>query len=284
VTLGIGDDAAVVRWAGSEMVVTTDLLCDGVHFVLAETEPGLVGRKALAVNLSDLAAMAARPKAAVIAVLWPRDIELARAQAVYEGLMELADEFDVAVVGGDTNSWLGPLVISVTLWGEGTPLGLLRRDAAQVGDAILVTGQLGGSRLGHHLTFDPRVYEAIELKRRFTLHAGMDISDGLSLDLSRLVAASKVGAELTLASIPISHAAEMLSQASGRTALDHALADGEDFELLLTAPPDAADRILQDAELSLQVSRIGTIVAEPGLWHLDALRQRQPLAVQGYLH
>ena len=250
--LGVGDDAAILQLAQSrDCIVTSDLLAEGTHFVLPvdgsldEILPR-VGRKALAVNLSDIAAMAARPLAAVISLLLPKRNALTVAEGLYDGLLPLAEEFRTAVAGGDTNCWDGPLVISVTAIGETTSHGPLRRDRAQPGDAILVTGDLGGSITGKHLDFTPRVREALLLHQRCDLHSGMDISDGVSLDLARLCEASGCGALLQQEAIPISDAARTVAaeSKSGRTPLEHALSDGEDFELLLTAPASVAEQML----------------------------------------
>ncbi len=290
VTLGIGDDAAVYLPGTTQtgdpaaQVVTTDLLCEGVHFVWDQTTPGAIGRKALAVNLSDLAAMAARPRAAVVALLWSKPRLIAEAQALYEGLLELADAYRVAVIGGDTNTWTGPLVISVTLFGDATERGVLTRRGAQPGDIIMVTGQLGGSLAGHHLTSQPRVAEALQLHEDYALHAGMDISDGLALDLHRLTEASGVGAELELSKIPISDAARQLSTSSGKSPLQHALGDGEDFELLIIAAESTAARMLAEQPLDVPLTRIGTIVPDRGLWWRDDQQRRMALPITGYLH
>lgn len=282
---GIGDDAAILtNFSHNGLVLTTDLLCDGIHFDVQGTSPDRIGHKALAVNLSDLAAMAARPYAAVISLLWPRSADIDQAKQMYEAMIRLADRYDVAIVGGDTNRWEGGLVISVSLTGEVTAHGSLRRGSAQVDDVIVVTGQLGGSLLGRHLDFEPRVREALHLHRAYTLSAGMDISDGLSLDLARLCHESQLGAELDLDCLPISAAAVQLSQTTGRDAREHALSDGEDFELLLTLPGKEAERLLADQPLDIPVTRVGVIIAEPGLWHRDECGQRQRLPVEGFLH
>ena len=284
VLLGIGDDAAVLRGDRRDWVITTDMLCDGVHFRWGEASPEQIGHKLMGVNLSDMAAMSAVPRAAVVSVAWPRDFTLDAAQRLYEGMLKLADEFNVALIGGDTNSWSQPLVVSVTMWGNATNRGVLRRDGAQVGDRILVTGKLGGSLLSHHLDFTPRVRESLDLHARYTLHAGMDITDGLSIDLARLTTASAVGAELDLAAIPVAPDAFLCSQTSGRSPLEHALSDGEDFELLLTAPPEEASRILVDTNLDCAVHDVGQIIKLPGLWTLDPSGQRRAIEPQGYLH
>lgn len=283
--LALDDDASLFLDAANErLVTTTDLLCEDVHFDLREASLELVGRKALAVNLSDLAAMAAVPRLAFVSIAWPSDRDPLLARQLYQGLLELAKPFNVQLGGGDTNRWPGKLVINVTVIGQATSRGVLRRSGAQLGDAILVTGPLGGSILGHHLDFEPRVQLALDLNARYQLHAGMDISDGLSLDLSRLTTMSGVGAELELASIPITDAARRLSRSTGRTPLEHALSDGEDFELLLTVPPDDAARILSDNPLSHSIVQVGTIMAGEGVWYRDASGQRHRMSAEGYRH
>lgn len=276
--VGPGDDAAVVDLGDPKLVVTTDMLMDGVDFVLADVDPQLIGRKALAVNLSDLAAMAAQPTAIVVSVALPRRNAFAFATEVYEGLIPLAEEFDTAIAGGDTNTYDGPLVINVTAFGRLTDRGPFLRSGARVGDEILVTGDFGGSILGKHFTFIPRIREALKL-REFDIHAAMDVSDGLSLDLSRLCAASDCGAELDLAAVPIAAAASKTADA--KSPLDHALGDGEDFELILAVPPSEAKRLLEEQPLGhVRLTRIGRFIAEPGLRAIDG----KPLTPRGYEH
>jgi thiamine-monophosphate kinase len=285
--LGPGDDAAVLRTAGiDECVVTVDLLTDHVDFELAEADPARVGRKALAVNLSDLAAMASRPMAAVVAVALPRRGAWDLAVALYEGMLPLAERYEVAIAGGDTNTWDGPLVLSVTLLGQVTGRGPLRRSGAKPGDRILVTGALGGSILGRHFDFEPRVHEAILLNERYELHAGIDVSDGLSLDLARLVRASGCGAIVQVDAVPIHEAARRLAAqaADGSTPLGHALGDGEDFELVLAVPAAEAQRMLAEQPLGVPLSAIGEIVAEPGLWQREGDGPPRPLAAKGWEH
>jgi len=192
--LGIGDDAAVLATAGrSDIVLTTDLVADHVDFDLRTDDPRRVGHKVLAINLSDLAAMAARPLAAVVALNLPRHGALKLATELYEGLLPLAERFHIAIAGGDTNSWDGPLVVSVTALGEVTADGPLTRRGAQPGDRIIVTGTFGGSILGRHLDVEPRVVEALLLNQRYRLHAGIDCSDGLSLVLWQFCEESRWG-------------------------------------------------------------------------------------------
>ena len=285
--LGPGDDAAVLRLAhGSECVVTTDLLTDGVDFELDRVDPRRIGRKALAVNLSDIAAMASQPVAAVIAVALPRAGGFELARGLYEGLAPLAARYRVALAGGDTNYWDGRLVISVTLIGEPTDRGPLRRAGALPGDRIVVTGQFGGSILGRHLDFEPRVDEALLLHERYALHAGIDVSDGLSLDLGRLCDESGCGAVVWPDAIPISPDARRLTdeRACGMTPLDHALSDGEDFELILAVPAAVADRMTAEQPIEAGLTVIGEFVAERGLWQRSAAGAILPLERRGFEH
>jgi thiamine-monophosphate kinase len=304
--MGPGDDAAILRLGDrADCVMTVDLLTDGVDFDLAATDARRAGRKALAVNLSDLAAMAAKPVAAVIALALPRHGGQRLAIELYEGLIPLAERYSTAIAGGDTNSWDGPLVVSVTAIGEVTARGSLLRNGAKPGDRIIVTGEFGGSILGKHLDFDPRVNEALLLNERYTLHAGIDCSDGLSLDLSRLATESRCGAEIDLSKVPVSTAARQLAaqpkvarrdpkgaaadNASRSdallSALGHALGDGEDFELILAVPPADAQRMISEQPLGpLRLTDIGEFVAEPGLWEVDSAGERKPLPVRGYQH
>ncbi len=217
--LGPGDDAAVLRMAGiEECVITVDLLTEGVDFLLAEIDPRRVGRKALAVNLSDLAAMAARPLAAVLAVALPRIGGHQLAVQLYEGILPLAEKYDLAIAGGDTNSWDGPLVITATLLGQVTARGPLCRKGALAGDRIIVTGAFGGSILERQFDFEPRVNEALLLNQRYELHAGMDVSDGLAIDLSRLIGESGVGAIVETDCVPIHDDARRLARSAAMAA------------------------------------------------------------------
>jgi thiamine-monophosphate kinase len=284
--LGLGDDAAVLRMAAvEECVITVDMLNDHVDFELAQVDPRRVGRKALAANLSDLAAMASRPLAAVIALALPRSGGRPLAEALYEGMIPLAERYNVALAGGDTNSWDGPLAISITLLGAVTSKGPLCRGGARPGDRILVTGSFGGSILGRHLDFEPRVEEALTLHANYELHAGIDVSDGLSIDLAHVVEESHCGAVLRAEAVPIAPDAVRLAErlADGSTPLEHALSDGEDFELVLAVPPQEAHRLLADQPLGVRLSDIGQFVVEPGLWIEDAAGRR-PLASRGWEH
>jgi thiamine-monophosphate kinase len=283
--LGIGDDCAVLYLEpAAETLVTTDMLMDGRHFQLDRDGPEAVGYKALGVNLSDIAAMAGVPVAAVVAVALPRARAAAVAQGLHAGMLPLADRFEVDLVGGDTNAWDGPLVISVTVLGEAKKRPV-RRAGAQPGDAILVTGPLGGSLRGRHLRPEPRIAEALALHAAVPIHAMIDISDGLSSDLGHILEESgRIGAILDAGAIPIHPDAHTASALDGRSPLDHALNDGEDFELCLTVPPEAAERLAHAAPAPAVVHRVGVVTEHAGLWLRAAGGASAPLVARGFDH
>ena len=283
VLLGPGDDTAVLRApAGGSWLVTTDMLLEGSHFRFPQADPKQVGRKAMAVNLSDIAAMAGKPVAAVASVGLPRSGGRSLAEALYLGMRELADAFDTALVGGDTNSWDGPLVISVTVFGEATGRGPVTRGGARPGDWLLVTGSLGGSILGKHVDFTPRVREALALHQQTTLHAMIDISDGLAADLKHICDESGCGAVLHAESIPISSVARQMRD--NHSALEHALGDGEDFELLFAVSPEDGRKLLEAQPVpGITLTHVGECIAEPGLF-LEEGGERSVLKPMGYVH
>jgi thiamine-monophosphate kinase len=282
VLIGPGDDtAALALTPNAPCLVTTDMLLEGSCFLLAEVGPRLVGRKAMAVNLSDIAAMAGRPVAAVVSVGLPRSGGRALAEELYLGLREMADAFATALCGGDTNSWDGPLAISVTLLGEATERGPVQRKGARPGDWLLVTGPLGGSIRGKHLTFTPRVREALQLHEEADLRAMIDISDGLAADVNHLCRESGCGAVLRADAIPITEEARTMGD--GRSPLEHALSDGEDFELAFAVRPEDGRRLVATQPIpGITLTAIGELV-DAGLW-LEEASQRRPLEPRGYVH
>jgi thiamine-monophosphate kinase len=285
--VGAGDDAAILRLTDrANVVATTDMLMDGVDFELGRHEPERIGRKALAVNLSDLAAMAAAPIGALVSVALPRHGGEQLAKRLIEGMLPLVTEFDCPIAGGDTNSWEGPLVISITALGEVPPERRWLRSGAQPGDAIVVTGRFGGSILSSHFDFTPRVREALWLAENAAVNAAIDVSDGLSLDLSRICEASGCGAVINLEKVPIASAAKELArqEVNGLSALDHALGDGEDFELILAVPAEQATDLIARQPLNVPLTQIGNFVAELGLFGRDKRGTVQPLKPCGYEH
>ena len=279
---GIGDDAAVLAATGDDVVVTTDLICDGTHFIAAETDPYLIGRKAMAVNLSDIAAMAARPQTAFVSLLLPRSVSEDDAQQLMRGMTDLAHRHGCVVAGGDTNVWNGALAINVLIIGEVTKQRPLKRSGARPGDALVVTGSLGGSLAGHHLTFEPRIREALQLHSEYNLSAGMDLSDGLALDVRRMATASDCGVVIEADAIPVSTSAREMAD-SDDEAIERAIGDGEDFELLLALPADEANRLVHDQPLETVVTRIGECVAGNECV-LTRNGQSRPLPKLGYEH
>lgn len=232
-----GDDMAVLRWSGEDLLlVAVDQVIDGVHFDSAIHSPRQIGRKVMNRNLSDCAAMACLPAGAVACVALPQGCGQEYARELYMGMREAADAFDCGIVGGDTGSWAGKLVASVTILGRSAGIAPVRRSGAKVGDWIYVTGALGGSILGRHMDFVPRIALARSLAGAHKITAMIDISDGLSRDLAHICRSSGVGAEIESERIPVHADAVTLSAKDGRPALEHALHDGEDHELAFTSP------------------------------------------------
>jgi len=289
VVVGAGDDCAVLEVGAGDrrLLFKTDAVVEGVHFK-AETPPEKIGRKALGRCLSDVAAMAGTPTAAVITLGLPKQFDPGRIENIYAGINALAEQHGVAIVGGETTTNPDRMLISVALIGT-VPRGqLLRRSGAKVGDAIFVTGDLGGSIAGRHLEFEPRLAEARWLAEHFTLHALMDVSDGLAGDLGHVLTASHVGAELLKSAIPISRAAKEISKKgdAAKPAIVAALTDGEDFELLFTLPGKSAVPLLDAWKQQfpkLKLSCIGKITAGHGLKLRDETGVR-PFALPGYVH
>jgi len=231
---GIGDDAAVLRWpARQELLFASDMLVEGVHFRRGDP-PRAIGWKALACNISDIAAMGGRPCAAVVSLGLPPSTPVRFVDALYAGLRACAGRFDVDIVGGDTVR-APQVVVDVAIIGRVAPGRAVLRSGARVGDRLFVTGRLGGSlRSGRHAIFVPRVREAQALVRRVSPSAMMDLSDGLASDLWQMARASRVTMRVEAARIPIARAAHTL---------EHALMDGEDFELLFTVPKTRIARV-----------------------------------------
>ena len=279
--LGIGDDAATLHLGDTQdlTVVTTDLIADGSHFRSEDHSAAQIGRKAMAVNLSDIAAMAASPVAAFVSLLLPVQCSETYVQELMSSAIELANSFGCTVAGGDTNVWNGPLAVNVLIIGRTTGKAPLQRSGAKPNDRLMVTGELGGSIHGHQFEFIPRIQEALWLHTNFEIDACMDLSDGLALDLQRLCSASGCGAEIRADWLPVS------SRVTGRgeAAIHAALGDGEDFELLLAASPDESERVLQSTARKFDIHVIGTCTKDKGIWLSDA-NGRRPMPQLGFEH
>lgn len=240
VVVPIGDDLAALKWAGEDLLlIGVDQVLDGVHFDSAVHSPRAIGRKVMNRNLSDCAAMACLPVAAVATVALHRGAGEGYARELYAGLRDAADPFSCPIIGGDTASWDGKLVVTVTVLGRSAGVKPITRGGAKVGDFLFVTGPLGGSILGRHMTFSPRIKLARQLVATGRVTAMIDLSDGLSRDLPHICQASGVGAVVDASRVPIHSDAKRLAERSKGTPLHHALHDGEDHELLFTATGSA---------------------------------------------
>ena len=276
VRVGIGDDAAVLRYRRGEwLLFASDMLVEGVHFQRHRVPAQWIGWKALACNVSDIAAMGGHPLWAVVSLGMPPSTPVQFVDGLYAGLSRCARRFGLAIVGGDTVR-APHIIVDVAIVGSVASRSLTLRSGARVGDALFVTGRLGGSyRSGHHARFVPRLREAQALLRAIRVHAMMDLSDGLAADLWQMSRASRVTLRVDAAGIPISRA--------GRT-LPHALMDGEDFELLFAVGPREAARVPRRLG-ACPVTRIGIVVKHGigvELEHPDG--QIKPLTPTGFKH
>jgi thiamine-monophosphate kinase len=282
VVVGIGDDCAVLRGSDPDkyLLYTCDPVVEGVHYRPTD-RPRQIGWKAMARNLSDIAAMGGLPLWAVVSVGLRRNTDARWVKELYVGLSAAARKFGCQIVGGDTTHVKHEQFIVVALVGEVERSRMTPRSGSRVGDSIFVTGTLGGSRRGKHLTFTPRIKEARWLVGNFPVHAMIDLSDGLSSDLQRSVEASRPGTgfEIHAAEIPIARAA--------RGSLAAALNDGEDFELLFTIDPRHVTALRQKwaRQFPLELTEIGRVVRSREKVTIISLDgSRKPLAPAGYDH
>ena len=257
IPIGIGDDMAQIALAqGCSVLITTDMLLDGTHFHAQTAGLKRVGYKSMAASLSDCAAMATIPLAAVVAVGLPRGFSEGELKELHAGIVSAADKYSCPLVGGDITSWQGAgrLVVCVSMLSKPGDKPPVRRNGAKVGDVICVTGSLGGSGLRKHLDFEPRVAEALEIVRIADLHAMMDLSDGLSTDLNRICNQSGVGAMVEASALPISEDARATADP-----LSAALNEGEDFELLFTLSQDQWERLRAAWRGPVPITEVGRI-------------------------
>lgn len=306
VLIGVGDDTAAIAWPGGTLLLTTDTQLEDVHFRRATATLRDVGAKALAVNLSDIAAMGGEPRYAVLALALPPSSTVAELDDLYAGLGEMAARYGVALVGGDTCAAPDRLVLNITLVGrvEGAPV---RRNGARPGDAILVTGTLGASAAGlaalehgplpvppevaarlhgAHRRPTPRIAEGRLVGASGAATAMIDLSDGLATDLGHIAAESGVGAEVRLAALPVDAAAIQVAAKLGVDPLTWAVSGGEDYELLFTARAADAAALARrvTAETGTRVSLIGEVrPARDGVRFVDA--SGKPVAMRpGFEH
>lgn len=240
-----GDDMGGLRLGDRLLLVTVDQVADGVHVQVEGTPLDLIARKAIVRNLSDVAAMAAKPLGAVAAVSLPRDFGEDRARKLADALRYHADRYGCPMFGGDVSIWDHPLLITVTVLAEPGPTGPILRSGARPDDRIYVTGQLGGAwdeqGGGPHLHAEPRIELAHQLAAQLgpDLHSMIDLSDGLAGDLGHICRMSQVAAEVDTSAIPLRPEAAVAAERDGQPAWQHALSDGEDYELCFTVAAGA---------------------------------------------
>ncbi len=278
VVKGIGDDTAVIKWTRDlYLLFTCDILIEDVHFKMNRTTPYQIGWKAMARNISDIAAMGGVPKYALVSAGINPNLSASFVDGIYRGIKKAADEFKINLVGGDISRSM-KLVIDISLLGEVEKKALVTRSGAKVGDLILVTGSFGGSIKGKHLNFIPRLKEARQLVRNFKINSMIDVSDGLALDLGRILDASSVGARIYENAIPLSRDAESFKKA---------IREGEDFELLFTMNAKEAKRFfkLALAKMERPVTLIGEIRDKKyGYRLINKNGKEEKLEAKGYLH
>lgn len=303
VIVGIGDDAAALLPSPRQLqLLATDMLIESVHFDLTTTTPWQLGYKAIAVNLSDIAAMGGVPKHCVVSLALPRNVQVDFVRDLYQGMKEICRRFTVNIVGGDTVSSPQGLVLNVAVTGEVEPARLQRRSGAKPGDLVVVTGELGNSAAGLDLLRRGHWQEYVFARRLVTCHltpqpqvqAGLllaafansmnDISDGLASEANEIAAASQVAVRLFEQQIPLSAELTAASAVLGNAALDYALYGGEDYQLLVTIEPEKL-RVLPANEITAQLTVIGEIVSGPaGVELVAADGTARGLAPKGYNH
>ncbi|MDD5495802.1 MAG: thiamine-phosphate kinase [Candidatus Omnitrophica bacterium] len=275
---GIGDDTAVLKWTKDKyLLFTCDMLIEDVHFKLNKAKPYQIGWKALGRNISDIAAMGGMPRHAVISIGLNPKYPASLLDGIYKGISALGRKFGVNIVGGDTCR-SEKLVIDISLIGEVEKKNLLTRRGAKVGDVIFLTGSIGGSIKGKHLNFVPRLDESRKLTRNFRINSMIDISDGLELDLWRILESSRVGARIYQNMIPLSASADSFRDA---------LREGEDFELLFTMDVKEAKRFLisERVRIKAPVTLIGEVMDRKYGYKLITTDGKiENLKAKGYLH
>lgn len=299
--LGIGDDAAAVRLSpGMVLLSTADLLAEGVHFDLAWSDPCSLGKKSLAVNLSDIAAMGGVPRFALLSLAIPAELPLEFMESFVSGFLAQAAKYGVSLIGGDTSASRGGLVISVTLLGEQQPQKIVTRSGARVEDLICVSGTLGDAALGlrqlqsgvrqgepvrRHLEPEPRVELGRALAEAGIPTAMIDVSDGFAADLGHILTASGKGGRVNVDLLPRSAAFSSLVAGSSADYSALPLSGGEDYELLFTLPAARyADALALATAAGTTIAEVGRISAEGGLVLEDAAGNRHEAGFCGYDH
>lgn len=297
------DDCGIFITDSTSIAATTDSFVEGTHFTSTD-RPEEIGWKAVTATISDLAASGCKPRWLLLSVALKKGLGEEWAKRLAESIARCAEKYSASIIGGDTTSSQHATMLTVTALGTPFPGGPVLRGGAVVGDVIAVTGSLGGSLSGRHLNPEPR-FKEMQLLLSFTLkhkslaniaeihglHASMDISDGLAIDLSRLCHESGIGAELLAEQIPVSQAARLMSSTSGKTPLQHALGDGEDFELLLAINPQIwpelaefwSGEMKKDKKLAA-LSMVGRATSDMKLKLIRDDGQIDILLAEGYEH
>jgi len=278
---GAGDDCAIVEMPGSKkyLVLKTDCVVEGVHFMHG-TSASDAGWKAMMRPLSDFAAASAVPQFALITLIVPQQTKVAWVQGLYRGLRRAAKCFEVSIVGGETSNTLGPIAIAVSVIGFVEKPRAASRRGGRSGDDIFVTGLLGGALKQKHLKFVARIVESRWLTKNFSIHAMMDLSDGLGADLPRLARASKVGFDIELENLPVARGATV----------DNAISEGEDYELLFAISPrdgNSLERQWRRKFPKLPLTRIGSLNRKAPVTdakHRPGFPIANPKLPRGYVH
>jgi thiamine-monophosphate kinase len=284
VEIGPGDDTALIHAPSLRMLLAIDTIAEGVDFIVGKASPRAIGRKALAVNLSDIAAMGGRPLWCMISVNLREGLGAAFARGVYLGLEKLSREAKCPLVGGDVTGWKDGVVVTVAIGGTLAGKQAITRSGAKPGDVVLVTGALGGSILGKHLRFTPRLEEGAWLAQHAAPSAMIDMSDGLGVDAGHIAAESGVALEIDAGRIPVSPDARRLARRDRGSPLSHAVGDGEDFELLFTMARRTAERVLREKPFRTRVTAIGRVVEGSGAWLVREDGKRERIDAKGYEH
>ncbi|MCS7221111.1 MAG: thiamine-phosphate kinase [Anaerolineae bacterium] len=308
VIVGIGDDVAVLQNRDRYILATCDVQVEGVHFLREKILPYQLGRRAVAINVSDIAAMGGVPCYLLVSLMLPRETEVEFVDGLYEGMREECSRWGSEIVGGNMAHSPDRIIVDLFLLGEVEPERLLRRSGARVGDQVLVTGTLGDSAAGlalllhpeatcpdlhrefalrRHLTPTPRLWEGRVISRSGLATAAIDVSDGLASDVGHICERSGVSVRLRADAIPISDAARAIAQALSADPLEWALFGGEDYELLFTAPADRAKDLARwvQQETGTPVSIIGEVVpADQGIALVHADGSAVPLWKGGWDH
>ncbi len=272
---GIGDDAAVLRYTKDKyLLFTSDMLLEGAHFY-RRAEASLVGKKCISSNISDIAAMGGVPEFALVSLGVPPSLNVRYVEVLYKGMRDVAKRFGVDLVGGDTVA-SKKIIVNIAVLGSVEKKQLVLRSNAKVGDAIFVTGNIGGASEGKHLNFTPRLKESRFLVKNFKINSMIDVSDGLLADLGHILEASEVGAVVCEKSVPLSKNVRSFSAA---------VREGEDFELVFTLSQKAALKLEKTWPFRTRLSRIGRICGRrKGFCIIKKNRSEQKIKASGYSH